>query len=83
MKEFMYATALCLLMSALWCFSKIPSETRIEAARSGNPELALSLAHDRMELRYISAGALGLSIVAGLVGWRSKSRENQSRKQID
>ncbi|WP_432697409.1 hypothetical protein ACQUQP_03395 [Marinobacterium sp. YM272] len=80
MKEFMYATALCFLMLAIWSFSKTPSE---EAIKQVEPALVEQMRQDRETLRFISGGALVLSVVCGVVGWRSRSREDASKKSVE
>ena len=80
MKEFMYATALCFLMLSIWSFSKTPSEETIQQAE---PALMEQMREDRETLRFISGGALVLGAICGLVGWRSRSREDAARKSVD
>lgn len=79
MKEFMYAMALCLLMMSIWSFSKIPSDAAISQAE---PELVQQMQHDRTTLKFVSGGALVLGLACGLIGWRSRSREDESKKTV-
>lgn len=79
-KEFMYATALCFLMLSIWSFSKTPSEETIKQAE---PAIVQQMQEDRKTLRFISGGALVLAAVCGVVGWRSRSRENPESKTLD
>lgn len=80
MKEFMYAMGLCLLMMSIWSFSKIPSD---EAISQAEPSLVQQLEHDRTTLKFVSGGALVLSLACGLVGWRSRSREDANKKSVE
>ncbi|GGB99020.1 hypothetical protein GCM10011352_26490 [Marinobacterium zhoushanense] len=81
MKEFMYALALCLLMASGWSISKAPSERAIKAAPDA--ATAAQLEQERGQIRAIAGGALVLALVCGVVGWRSKSREDADRKKLD
>lgn len=80
MKEFMYAMGLCLLMMSIWSFSKIPSDADISQAE---PALVQQLENDRTTLKFVSGSALVLSVVCGLVGWRSRSREDANKKSVE
>lgn len=81
MKEFMYASALCLLMLSGWSISKVPGEKAIQAA--SDPTEVARIEQERKEVRMISGGALVLALVCGVIGWRSSSREDPARKQLD
>lgn len=83
MKEFMYAMALCLVMMGLWCVAKAPSDAKIAAMQRTDANQALEMAADQHELRVIAVSALGLGLILGVVGWRSKQREDPTRKQLD
>lgn len=81
MKEFMYATALCLLMMSGWSISKAPGEAAIKAATDATE--AAQLEKERREVQMIAGGALVLALVCGVIGWRSSSREDAAKKQLD
>lgn len=81
MKEFMYAMALCLLMLSGWSISKAPGEDAIKAAPDA--VAVAQLEQEREEVRIIAGGALVLALVCAVVGWRSSSREDAAKKQID
>ena len=81
MKEFMYSLALCLLLSAGWVFSHLPSDEDIHATRQSDPALADTLVHQQHQMRLIAGGALVLGGVLGVVGFFAKSRHQQAREQ--
>jgi len=81
MKEFMYALALCLLMLSGWSLSKAPGERAITAA--ADAQVRAELERERQQIYLIAGGALVLALVCGVIGRRTKSREDTSKKEID
>lgn len=88
MKEFMYSLALCLLLSAGWVFSHLPSDEEIAEIKLSDPALAATLVHQQHQMKLIAGGALGAAGVLGVVGFFSTSRrqarlsrEQQARRQ--
>lgn len=81
MKEFMYSLALCLLLSAGWVFSHLPSDEDIHATRQSDPALADTLVRQHQQMQLIAGGALVLGGVLGVVGFFAKSRRQVARQQ--